>query len=234
MPLATRSGSQTSGGYGAPVVNVVQDRSSSQWIQIAVLGSLTLQTVLVALLAFSLMGRGSSEADAKLAATRETVDVIAKQLGQDKDFTKDLTEARQQRDTFETLLEATADDKKQYDADVKSLKKSLEESKQETKKAEDKALERSDALETARSRIKQLTAQLNEKGEDESTGFDWKSPWLWTVIATSVAVVLAGVLIFRANRPTEDFSENPLSPPTEPPAAESDDFKEPPDATNTK
>jgi proteasome lid subunit RPN8/RPN11 len=66
MPLATRSGSQTSGGFGAPVVNVVSDRSSSHWIQIAVLGSLTLQTVLVALLALSLMGRGASVDEAKL------------------------------------------------------------------------------------------------------------------------------------------------------------------------
>lgn len=231
MPLATRSGSQTSGGYGAPVVNVVQDRSSSQWIQVAVLGSLTLQTVLVALLAFSMLGRGSSEADARIAATRETVDKIAKELGQKKDFAKDYEDTRAERDALKVVLGTTADAEKRHAEAVKKLNEELTAKKNDEKKALDKVAEKEEDLSAAQARIKELKAELGTPSEAQA--FDWRSPWLWTVLAVSVAIILAGVLMFRTSKASEDFIDdhpsngkgNSSSPP--------DDFKDPPEGTNT-
>jgi proteasome lid subunit RPN8/RPN11 len=230
MPLATRAGSQTSGGYGAPVVNVVQDRASSQWVQLAVLGSLTLQTALIALLAISLLGRGSSDAEARLAATRETVDTIAKELGKKKGFAEDYEQARKDRDTYKVMLDKTANDEKLHAEVVKKLNDELIAKKNDEKKALDKLADKQADLAEAQARIKALKADLGETSQ--TTGFDWKSPWVWTVVAVSVAIILAGVLMFRASKATEEFIED-RPPPKSNQIHMNDDFKDPPEETNT-
>jgi proteasome lid subunit RPN8/RPN11 len=231
MPLATRSGSQTSGGFGAPVVNVVQDRSSSQWVQVAVLGSLTLQTVLLALLAFSLLGRGvSSDADARLEASRETLDIIAKEMGGERDFTKKISDLRVERNKLQTELDALIELREEHTDKLKTVNDSLS----EARKGEKTARQKIDKLETEIAAINAENKRLKKTDSgSETAGFDWRSPWLWTVIAVSIAIVLAGVLMFRSSKATEDFiDDHPSGSPrsASPPA---DDFKDSPDGTNT-
>jgi proteasome lid subunit RPN8/RPN11 len=229
MPLATRSGSQTSGGYGAPVVNVVQDRASSQWIQVAVLGSLTLQTALIALLAISLLGRGSSGTDARVEATRETLDVIAKEMGAKKDFTKNLLDAQAERDKLKTQVDALTELREEHTGKLKALNDSLS----EAQKAEKTAKEKNDKLETDLSAARLEIRDLKKKDDGETVAFNWKSPWLWTVLAVSVAIVLAGVLMFRTSKATEEFIDDHPSTGSGSSNSPPDDFKDPPEGTNT-
>jgi proteasome lid subunit RPN8/RPN11 len=230
MPLATRSGSQTSGGYGAPVVNVVQDRSSSQWIQVAVLGSLTLQTVLLALLALALLGRGSGDADTRLQASRETLDSIAKEMGAERDFTKKLLEARAERDDAKTQVKALTELQEQHFDKLKALNDKLAESV----KSDETARTELDKAKTDLASVRTENRELKKADKDSDTaGFDWKSPWVWTVLAVSVAIVLAGVLMFRTSKATEEFIDDHPSTTSGSSTPPPDDFKEPPEGTNT-
>ena len=233
MPLATRSTTQSPGGYGAPVVNVVQDRSSSQWIQIAVLGSLTLQTLLVGLLAIAMLWRGSGEEQIKLQASRETLDLLAKEMGKDKGFIKDAEQAIADRETFKTALETVSKTQREHEAEVKSLETEISEGKKGEKKLEEKIQVLSTDLKTYKSRNKELADALNSKAGEETSQFHWKSPWLWTTVAVALAAVLAGVLLFRGGRPAEDYMDHPPSSPHSSSPHSSDDFKDPPPPSNT-
>lgn len=232
MPLATRSGSQTSGGFGAPVVNVVGDRSASQWIQIAVLSSLTLQTVLIALLAFSFLGRGASDEDTRLQASRETLDQIAKEMGAEPNFSKKLLDARAERDRLKTQLDAMTELQDKHNDKLKAVNDDLA----EAKKSADAEKVKVAKLKSDLAEVRAENKTLKKKGDDgeEIAGFDWSSPWVWTVLAVSVAIVLAGVLVFRSGKPTEEYFDDrpPPSNNPPPPADNPDDFKDPPPGTN--
>jgi hypothetical protein len=136
-----------------------------------------------------------------------------------------------ERDALKTALATASRVQKGHEDEVKSLAGKLDEWEKYKKKNEKESKDAADKIDELRQIIKDQKAALAEK-QGESTGFDWKSPWLWTVIAVTVAVVLAGMLIFRSSRPTEDYTDNPLVAPREPPP-DSEDSKEPPEATNT-
>ena len=228
MPLATRSGTQTSGGYGAPVVNVVQDRASSQWIQLAVLGSLTLQTALIALLAMSLLGRGSSDLASQLEAKRETLDALAKEMGAKKDFTKSLLDARAERDKLKTQVDALTELREEHTDKLKAVNDELE----KTRKNDEQSKAKVAKLETQLTAIIDENSDLKKKDSGQTARFDWKSPWVWTVVAVSIAIILAGVLMFRASKATEEYIED-RPPPKSNQIHMNDDFKDPPEETNT-
>jgi hypothetical protein len=130
---------------------------------------------------------------------------------------------------LKTLLATTADAEERHAAAVKKLNDEIKAVKNDEKKALDKASDKQADLEEANAKIKALKAELGESVESEA--FDWKSPWVWTVVAVSVAIVLASVLMFRASKATEEFIDDRPPPKGNQPA--DDDFKDPPEGTNT-
>jgi len=245
MPLATRSGSQMSGGYGAPVVNVVQDRSS-QWTQVAVLGSLALQTMLVALLAWGVIARSDGvdgkvaqklkEQEIALNEKRETLDHIAARLSDtDENFVKSYEDTELERRSLKTALDTASRFQRAQNTELEKLQEEIGEWKKYEKKVTDEhEVLKKENLEL-KARNKELTAALNEKPGSLPAWFDLKSPWLWTIIGITVVAVVCGVLIFRSPRPVddesaenEDLSSSPRgNSPTSP-------SKEMPDETNTR
>lgn len=241
MPVATRSTSQTSGGYGAPVVNVVQDRSS-QWTQVAVLGSLALQTVLIAVLAFAMLsGRGTQPSaddvaqklhDEKLQldASRETLDRIARQLTDTQDFASTLEESETKRRTLETSLATVARSNKLHEAEIEDLRKALEEEQHKNQELVDSRDSLKSEIATLKNRISTLNKKQGEDTEETAGLLNWKSPWLWAVAAVGVAMLVLGVVMLRSPRTNEnELLNSDLRPARE----NREESKEPPSEANT-
>jgi hypothetical protein len=201
-------------------------------VQVAVLGSLTLQTMLIALLAMELLGRGSSQAEAELAATQRTLDVVAKGMGSDeKDFSKKLTEARTDRDNFKLQLDTLTEIQREHNKKVAEITDDLKTAKK-SEEYNDGKIKRLEAdLSAARKEIRDL--KTPDKAGDDKVAIDWKSPWIWGTAAVGVAIVVAGVLMFRSSKPTDDFSEETTRRADNSPPPDINDFKDPPPPTNT-
>jgi proteasome lid subunit RPN8/RPN11 len=241
MPVATRSTSQMSGGYGAPVVNVVPDRSS-QWTQVAVLGSLALQTVLIAVLAFAMLTNRGAQPSAddvaqkmrdeklQLEASRDTLDKIARRLTDTEDFASTLEESETKRRTLETSLATVARSNMQQEATIADLKKSLaSEQKKNGELADSREALRSE-ISTLKSRIAKLNKQQEEDTEETASVLNWKSPWLWAVAAVGVAMLVLGVVMLRSPRTGEnELFDSDLRPARE----NREESKEPPSEANT-
>jgi hypothetical protein len=131
---------------------------------------------------------------------------------------------------LEILLATTADAEKRHAEAVKKLNDEIKTAKSDEKKERDKAATKQTELAQANAKIQALRAQLGETGD--SNNFDWKSPWVWTVVAVSVAIVLASVLMFRASKATEEFIDDRPRPKSNQNADDAD-FKDPPEGTNT-
>jgi proteasome lid subunit RPN8/RPN11 len=243
MPGATRTTSQMTGGFGAPVVNVVQDRAS-QWTQIAVLGSLALQTILVGLLAWAVLrGAGTGDASGEVAqrlreeqlrldASRETLDTIARRLTDTDDFVASLEESETKRRALETSLAAVTRSNAQQEAAIEKLRQEVvAEHKRNEELATTHEATRKELL-AVQNRVKALNKANSTAAAEETAGFSWTTPWLWAVAAIGIAMLVLGVVMFRSPR----AGDVPATPDSNGSAARPhrDDSKDQPGDTNTR
>jgi hypothetical protein len=151
-------------------------------------------------------------------------------MGAKKDFTKNLLDAQAERDKLKTQVDALTELRVEHTDKLKAVADELAKTQKSDKESQDEI----GKLKTQLATLKAENSDLKKKEDGKGTAvFDWKSPWLWTVIAVSVAIVLAGVLMFRTSKATEDFIDD--HPPTGSGSSSSppDDFKDPPEGTNT-
>jgi proteasome lid subunit RPN8/RPN11 len=213
MPLATRSQPNTSGGYGAPVVNVVQDRASMQWTQIAVLSSLALQTVLVAILALSfLRGGGGATSEqlaeiekekARQAATRETLSVVARAMGDvDEKFIDRWQKTATENEMNITSLLAAQRVQKDLTSELEHTKKELADTTKQVDDLAKKKLDLAEANDKLKKERNELETMLKEKGLTAS-GLNYTKPLFWVAMAVALGGGAALVLLIRGGRTPE-------------------------------
>jgi proteasome lid subunit RPN8/RPN11 len=243
MPAPLRSGGSTAGGFGAPVVNVVADRS--QWPMVAMMGMLTLQTVLIALLVWQAL-RGSQDqalveilkrqqTDVQLNARRETLDDIAQlMVGSEKGFVEKLEESKQKSENLKTQLEVITADHSLARATLKKQEEKLAADKKEREGFEKRIKDYQEKLATLESEARAAAKAAREAGtEGDKTFFGiGKVPAIG--IGLAVAALLLGVYWLQVSRTPVGFVEDRprvYTPEADPPIA-SEVNPEPPPSTN--
>jgi proteasome lid subunit RPN8/RPN11 len=224
MPATMRSNTSTSGGYGAPVVNVVSERSP--WTMLAVLGMLVMQSALLVLL-FWQMNQGTShealtrwlekeKQQTELNARRETLDHVAQQIANTKEgFVQELEKSSNQAKNFQTQLEVLTRAEQVSKETIKAQTEMVDVLTRER----DHLQEKLKAFEVKLAKLEKIgrdekaAADKNyaaEKNSDKTAGI---SQSLWIGIGIATAVFLCGVGAVWYQKEQAKREESPIDFP---------------------
>ncbi len=227
-------------GYGAPVINVQQPRDNQpQWQGMAVLGMLSLQFALLALLAWKLL-IPAAPPEAKDENLAKLVKRMDKWIDNEEHATQERTKLQVYSQMMTELKGAPAGYAEKLEKDAQDLELFRGQQarhiamENELKKERDLAAENADYLaKTLKKKDEQYAGLLKEldtkdgllkaakkesekakEGEPETQDY---TIW-WVVGGTAAAVVLGSTAFFLLKKPADDFPPEEAGPP--PPAAE--------------
>lgn len=223
MPIDNRLGNYP--GMGAPVINVSQPPQSSQQ-SLAVLGMLTIQVCLLAILAFKLLAPASSSTGetelAKIAEQLEEIaaredgartqqavvkaldQVLAEQDGASPGMFEKLTALQRQYDQavlasegHALRAEQLADEKKRVSLDAKLTKEDLERTIADLRSEKKRLLTDNQSLE------EQVAKYKPKRGETADNASESDNTWYWVGGIALAVVALGGIIATLAYKPTK-------------------------------
>lgn len=212
MPALRSSSPATSGGYGAPVVNVMNDKNP--WPQIAIIGMLAMQTLLIAMLAFgSLNSRGGDERlVALLEKERLKADIAAKQSALDELMVRIdaapegfVTKVSEQITELRSKEKALTSASNLQSHEIAKLSDQLKQASEEQVKlgGERDDLKKKNARLDEQLTSLEKTIAATEKGGSSSNVL-LKSPWVWATVLLGLTSAIFGFLLLRRREPGID------------------------------
>jgi len=231
-------GNLSSGGYGAPVIHVSSDKQPP-WMPVAVLGMLTLQFCLLALIAWKLIVPAETGDRDKLVAllaekqVRAREDVqreVLKDLAADikgnvpEGYTTSLQKRNAELREANERLSFFERDKKNLNRDLTAAEESLKETAEKLKAETAEGKKLNDDLKKTHDKHKEevasLKAQIKElkpdaKDDEKAVGTAGRTQMMWIVGGTVVALALvaAGLALWQQNKPLEEEVGNEVAVP---------------------
>lgn len=192
------------GAYPTPIVQIAEPRST--WLQVAVLGMLTAQFLVVGLLAWRLLeplGTTAVSPPADLAAQRDMLDRIIGDLEVAPDgVVRSMELQRKENEQLQAVnlgLAARLRELEQSNDRALATHASLEKKTQDLQLVVDGLREDQQG---AAGEIRELRGRLSAyEGSEDGTGADgglwgWLSRWRWYVGGTAAAILLAAAVVF--------------------------------------